>query len=75
MGREKVQANYKLKALIFLLLAHFWNCIAWQNFAVTADYKALLLCTRKKRGEAFILGEQGKGVEACLYCTVMRVST
>lgn len=35
------------------------------QFTVTADYKALLLCTKKKTGEEVKLGGQGKGVEAC----------
>ena len=41
---------------------------------VTADYKALLLCTERKTGEEVKLGGQGKGVEACLFCTAIRVS-
>ena len=52
---------YCLPTFLFLLI-------------VTADYKALSLCTRKKSGEDVKLGGQGKGVEACLFCTAIRVS-
>jgi len=46
----------------------------WISFSVTADYKALLLCTQKRNGQEVKLGGQGKGVEACLFCTAIRVS-
>jgi len=42
------------------------------KFTVTADYKALLLCTKRTTGEEVQLGGQGKGVEACLFCTAIR---
>lgn len=42
--------------------------------SVTADYKALLLCTQRRDGQEVKLGGQGKGVEACLFCTAIRVS-
>ena len=43
-------------------------------FAVTLDYKALLLLLQKGDDEEFILGGKGHG-EFCSYCDVIRVST
>ncbi len=43
-------------------------------FAVTLDYKALLLLLQKGDDKEFILGGKGHG-EFCSYCDAIRVST
>ena len=43
-------------------------------YAVTLDYKGLLLVWAKIIDENFMLGGQGLNVECCLFCTVLRVS-
>ena len=43
-------------------------------FAVTLDYKALLLLLNKKDDKDFILGGKGYDVECCAYCNAIRVN-
>lgn len=43
-------------------------------YAVTLDYKGLLLLWAKIVDKKFMLGGQGLNVECCLFCTVLGVS-
>lgn len=43
-------------------------------FAVTLDYKALLLLLRKKDDEEYVLGCKGYDTEFCAYCDAIRVN-
>lgn len=43
-------------------------------FAVTLDYKALLLLLNKPDDEDFVLGGKGYDTEFCAFCDAIRVS-
>ena len=43
------------------------------SFAVTLDYKGLLLIMARIEDEDFVLGRQGLAVEFCIFCCALRV--